>query len=70
MCGRGAGCLYGVGTYLPDIVGQGCSCLIMVRTYLRGTVGQGCRLFKLCRFLPPEQVRGADLDTVLLLFED
>ena len=29
-------------------------------------MGQGYRLFKRCRFLPLEQVRGAELDTVLL----
>ena len=102
---RGAGCLSGVGTYLPGTVLQGCrlfkqcgnlrarhcivgvqsvlavleptcqalccggaGCLSGVGTFLLGTVLQGCRLFKQCQFLPPEQVRGAELDTVLHLF--
>ena len=32
------------------------------------TAGQGCRVFKGCQFLLHQQVRGAELDTVLLLF--
>ena len=32
------------------------------------TAGQGCRVFKRCQFLLFQQVRGAELDTVLLLF--
>ena len=38
LWGRGAGCLCGVGTYLPCTVGQGCSLFNRVGTYLLGTV--------------------------------
>ena len=43
-------------------------CLNGVRTYLIGTVEQGCRLFKWCQFLPPEQVRWAELDILLFFY--
>ena len=33
-----------------------------------GTVEQGCRLFKWCQFLPPEQVRWAELDILLYFY--
>ena len=47
---------------------SGAGCLIGVGTYLLSTAGQGCRVFKRCQFLLHQQVRGAELDTVLLLF--
>ena len=47
---------------------RGARCLSGVGTYLPVTVLQGSMLFKQCQFLPPQQVRGAELDTVLLLF--
>ena len=84
LWGRGAGCLSGVGTYLPGTVGQavkavseptsrallgqGCRLFDRVGTYLLSTAGQGCRVFKWCQFLLHQQVRGAELDTVPLLF--
>ena len=84
LWGRGVGCLRGFGTYLPGTVGQaakavseptskallgqGCRLLIGVGTFLLSTAGQGCRVFKPCQFLLYQQVRGAELDTVLLLF--
>ena len=47
---------------------RGSGCLIGLGTYLLSTAGQGCRVFKRCHFLLHQQVRGAELDTVLLLF--
>ena len=44
LCCRGAGCLSGVGTFLPGTVLQVAGCLNGVRTYVLGTVLQGCRL--------------------------
>ena len=35
---------------------------------LLSTAGQGCRVFKRCQLLHNQQVSGAELDTVLLLF--
>ena len=52
LCCRGAGCLSGVGTYLPGTVLQGCRLFKLVGFYLPGTVLLGCRLFKLCQNLP------------------
>ena len=37
-------------------------------TSLIGTVEQGCRLFKRCQFLPPEQVRWAELDILIYFY--
>ena len=67
---RGAGCLRGIRTYLPGNVVQGCRLFMQCLNLHPGTVYQGCRLLKSCQFLPFEQVRGTELDTVLLLFED
>ena len=62
LCGRGAGRLSGVGTYLQGTVGQGAGCLSSVGTYLLGTVGQGCRLFKWCgTYLPTTVGQGCRL---------
>ena len=36
--------------------------------FLLSTVEQGCRLFKRCQFLPPEQVRWAELDILLYFY--
>ena len=44
--------------------GAGC----LSSTYLLSTAGQGCRVFEQCQLLLHQQVRGAELDTVLLLF--
>ena len=41
LCVWGAGCFYGVGTYLYGTVGQRLSLLFGFRTYLQGTVGLG-----------------------------
>ena len=65
---RGAGCLSSVGTYLPALCCKGAGCLNGVWTYLLGTVEQGYRLFKRCQFLPPEQVRLAELDILLYFY--
>ena len=70
LCCMCAGCLSGVGTYLPGTVlqavyavseptswalcGRGACCLSAVGTYLPGTVGQGCRLLKRCWNLPSQ----------------
>ena len=50
-------------------MGRGAGCLSSVGTYPQCIVGQGCRLFKRCLNLSPGQVRGVELDTVLLLFQ-
>ena len=51
LSSRGAGCLKGLGTYLPGTFCKGAGCLSGVGTYLVDTELQGCRLFKLCRNL-------------------
>ena len=53
LCCRGAGCLSGVGTYMPDTVLQGCRLVKRCQNLPWGTLGQWCRLFKRCRNLPP-----------------
>ena len=52
----------------PALWWSGAGCLNGVWTYLLGTVKQGCRLFKWCQFLPPEQVRSAELDILLYFY--
>ena len=52
----------------PGHRARGADCLMGVGTYLLSTAGQGCRVFKQCQFLLHQQVRGAELDIVLLLF--
>ena len=48
----------------PALWCSGAGCLNVVL----GTVKQGCRLFKRCQFLPPEQVRWAELDLLLYFY--
>ena len=47
---------------------QGCRLFKWCRNLRFGTVKQGCRLFKRCQFLPPEQVRWAELDLLLYFY--
>ena len=52
LWGRGAGCLSGVGTYLPGTVGQAVKAVSEPTS--RALLGQGCRLFNRGWNLPPE----------------
>ena len=55
LWGRGAGCLNGVGTYLPGNVGQAVKAVSEPTS--RALLGQGCRLFNRRWNLPPEHCR-------------
>ena len=55
LWGRGAGCLSGVGTYLPGTVGQAVKAVSEPTS--RALLGQGCRLFNRGWNLPPEHCR-------------
>ena len=65
---QGAGCLSSVGTYLPGTVLQGCRLFKWGLNLPHCTVKQGYRLFKRCQFLPPEQVRWAELNILLYFY--
>ena len=52
LWGRGAGCLSGVGIYLPGTVGQAVK--VVSEPTSRALLGQGCRLFNRGWNLPPE----------------
>ena len=48
------------------LLSRGAGCLSGVSFYLLSKLG--CRLFKWCQFLPPEQVRWAELDILLYFY--
>ena len=52
LWGRGAGCLWGVGTHLPCTVLQGCRLFKQCWNLPPGHCVAGCRLFKRCLNLP------------------
>ena len=55
LWGRGAGCLSGVGTYLPGTVGQAVKAVLEPTS--RALLGQGFKLFKWGLSLPPWHCR-------------